>query len=739
METMSDAAFARYLTSASPLAGGPSADPWDGVAERFISESVPEQRHAATPAEIEARLARCNTALAEMGLATFSRPKHATVGELSPILASMSALLEQRSRELRFRQEAEDRIARLQSDRKVSQYTQSQLAEKLETREREYALLLLKDRDLETQLRQLQAQRASEKEELARAQAALQHRENQFIHEARKRERELTRLNERVASLVSSGREAKVAPSLDIRGALGRAGSGRPTWKDPQKDAEDLHRAVVGGYQDRLERALGEMAELRACLAAFAADLERLASAHPLLARFPPPPRRPEEARAEGEGEEEEEPVAGGFAKEVLELPFEHARETVEEGVRASLARLSARLARAHQAMLAQEMIANSRSPVLAAAAAGRPSHPSVVSSPASASAGRPSDSTAGDASPRRPGAAPGAGPAASTPAPRTPHGVLAAAGPPEPATPPRTCASRSVRLPRRRCADGAHGPAGELRRVVAEQERLIQFAILRDAPFAETLEAGGPEAPGPRGARGGAGGGSPGAAGRGRPAQHDRREFEEERSRWRSQASIFAPRAAQPAPPADVRADARGRRRGGPGSPSSALTPTFIAALNSAAAPPRPSPVTPHFPDAPRPALLRADARGTAAAPALVQGSTPPLRRRSREGSPPPPPPAARLAFAAPPPREPRDACEAPRPAASPSPRISGRLSATVAPGRSPSGARLARTYSAPAPPPGAAQEGPFTPMFTPRALSVLQSPRATPPHRYSAAPPDS
>lgn len=156
---------------------------------------VPAARQAEESRSDDDRLAAVNRALARFGL-----PK-VILGDQDSVLDSLQALLEVPNVSFASHQQEGahlERIGRLEAEKDVLQQRLKQLTVALDVTERESAQKEEKMRAALSRAAQQQRTLEAEKAELSKEVAVLQHRDNQYLHEVRKKERDLEKIQKKL-------------------------------------------------------------------------------------------------------------------------------------------------------------------------------------------------------------------------------------------------------------------------------------------------------------------------------------------------------------------------------------------------------------------------------------------------------------------------------------------------------------------------------------------------------------
>eukprot|EP00899_Mesostigma_viride_P027058 jgi/Mesvir1/7537/Mv19284-RA.2 len=216
-------------------------------------------------------------------LAAFGYPSPLQLGspdavDISMVCNCLYALLQQRQRDIDYRDETSQAQQRLQSQVNLMEAKQQRLEAALEAKEREISSALAKERVATTQHSAALRELTAERDELQKLANNLQGRHNQHVHEIRRKEREYVKLQERLhALLMEKRRESKA--SMEIMNLLQREGHKRGTWTGKRPD-QDFYKMIVDAYETKQKELVVENADLRSSLRQLQTEMRELLNAH---------------------------------------------------------------------------------------------------------------------------------------------------------------------------------------------------------------------------------------------------------------------------------------------------------------------------------------------------------------------------------------------------------------------------------------------------------------------------
>ncbi|KAJ8040615.1 Afadin- and alpha-actinin-binding protein B [Holothuria leucospilota] len=177
-------------------------------------------------------------------------------------------LIQKHQKDLRALEEQETRQMKVNSDYNHLHARLKEYKEKLDQTEKDNISLAEQCRQLTNQITSLQSKVKSAKEETKRTESLLKGRDTQFRHDLKKKERELSKLKEKVHQLLTDkNQERRIG--MDILNSIQRADGKRGTWKTGKsglKHEEEMYRLIVTNYEERQQELMMENQELRESL-----------------------------------------------------------------------------------------------------------------------------------------------------------------------------------------------------------------------------------------------------------------------------------------------------------------------------------------------------------------------------------------------------------------------------------------------------------------------------------------
>uniref|UniRef100_A0A672M7A2 Afadin- and alpha-actinin-binding protein-like n=1 Tax=Sinocyclocheilus grahami TaxID=75366 RepID=A0A672M7A2_SINGR len=260
-------------------------------------------------------------------------------GSLSavPVLNLLYEVLQLQRRAQRALHELETQQLKNGSDLEHLQHSNCRLKDQLEHTRRDNSGLHEGERQLQLKIKTLQNWLKSEKEEVQKLQSIISSRATQYNHDTKRKERECTKLKERLNQLLMDKRDKKL--SIEISNHVGRSDGKRGLWKTGKMEARhegEMYKALLSDYETRQRSLMMENSELKKVLQHMKKDMITILS-----------PKKPEPAndsleQAVSECEEE----IGDPSRETLEQSCEQAREQLTNSIRLQWRKLKSHMER---------------------------------------------------------------------------------------------------------------------------------------------------------------------------------------------------------------------------------------------------------------------------------------------------------------------------------------------------------------------------------------------------------
>ncbi|AES92301.2 afadin/alpha-actinin-binding protein [Medicago truncatula] len=255
-------------------------------------------------------------------------------------------LLQQRQRDVEFRESANEQRQRLLSD--ISRYEAKveRLDGQLQAKDREIATITRTEAKntaaLKAQIEKLQ----KERDEFQRMVIGNQQVRTQQIHEMKKKEKEYIKLQERLNQVLME-KKKESRSGMEIMNLLQKEGRQRGTWNGKKTD-NDFYKKIVDAYEVKNQELIAENADLRALLRSMQVDMRDFLNAPNGL------PNQSPTTNERSESNPSHSPLVG--RTDVFDLPFHMARDQIEESLRAKMASIKERMVQLQDAQKEAEV-----------------------------------------------------------------------------------------------------------------------------------------------------------------------------------------------------------------------------------------------------------------------------------------------------------------------------------------------------------------------------------------------
>ncbi|KAG2699361.1 hypothetical protein I3843_07G188900 [Carya illinoinensis] len=256
------------------------------------------------------------------------------------------SLLQQRLRDVEFRDSANEQRQRLLSDISRLEAKVERLETQLQSKDREIATITRTEAKataaFKAQIEKLQ----QERDEFQRMVIGNQQARTQQIHEMKKKEKEYVKLQERLNQVLME-KKKESRSGMEIMNLLQKEGRQRGTWNGKKAD-NDFYKKIVDAYEAKNQELMAENADLRALLRSMQLDMRDFFNAPNGLSK---------QSTAVNEGVETDpskSPLGG--RTDVFDLPFRMARDQIEESLRTKMASIKERMVQLQDAQKGAEV-----------------------------------------------------------------------------------------------------------------------------------------------------------------------------------------------------------------------------------------------------------------------------------------------------------------------------------------------------------------------------------------------
>ncbi|OAE25109.1 hypothetical protein AXG93_3217s1250 [Marchantia polymorpha subsp. ruderalis] len=248
------------------------------------------------------------------------------------------ALLQQRQRDIEFRDAANDQKQRLMSDMTRLEARLERQDAQLIAKERELAALTSKEQKAaaahKVQLEKLQQERDEFQRMVVSTQKfILQQVRVQQSHELKKKEKEYAKLQEKLNQVLAE-KKKETKPALEILTLLQKEGRQRGTWNTKKADG-DFYKMIVDAYEAKKQELMAENTDLRSLLRSMQSDMRDFLNTHNGVGKAT-------SVNGSFDLDRPSTPLAG--RTDVFDLPFHMARDQIEQSLRTKMASIKERM-----------------------------------------------------------------------------------------------------------------------------------------------------------------------------------------------------------------------------------------------------------------------------------------------------------------------------------------------------------------------------------------------------------
>ncbi|KAL6525485.1 hypothetical protein OROHE_015792 [Orobanche hederae] len=254
------------------------------------------------------------------------------------------ALLQQRQRDVEFRESANEQRQRLLSDISRLEAKVERLEAQLSGKDREIATMT------RTEARSAAAFKAQidklqqERDEFQKMVLGNQQVRTQQIHEMKKKEKDYIKLQERLNQVLNE-KKKESRSGMDIMNLLQKEGRQRGTWNAKKAD-NDFYKKIVDAYEGKNQELVAENANLRTLLRSMEDEMREFLNApnrkksSPVIDRL--------------DADLSQSPLGGRM--DMFDLPLHMARDQIEESLRTKMASIKERMVQLQDAQKGSEV-----------------------------------------------------------------------------------------------------------------------------------------------------------------------------------------------------------------------------------------------------------------------------------------------------------------------------------------------------------------------------------------------
>lgn len=256
------------------------------------------------------------------------------------------SLLQQRQRDVEFRESASEQRQRLLSDISRLEAKVERLESQLQAKDREIATITRTEAKataaFKAQIEKLQ----QERDEFQRMVIGNQQVRTQQIHEMKKKEKEYIKLQERLNQVLME-KKKESRSGMEIMNLLQKEGRQRGTWNGKKAD-NDFYKKIVDACEAKNQELMAENNDLRALLRSMQVDMRDFFNAPNGSSKQSLP------ANERLVTDPSQSPLGG--RTDVFDLPFHMARDQIEESLRTKMSSIKERMVQLQDAQKGAEV-----------------------------------------------------------------------------------------------------------------------------------------------------------------------------------------------------------------------------------------------------------------------------------------------------------------------------------------------------------------------------------------------
>ncbi|KAL8128519.1 hypothetical protein V2J09_017674 [Rumex salicifolius] len=284
-------------------------------------------------------------------LVTFGFPASLDLFATDPVSIArtcncMYSLLQQRQRDMEFRESANEQRQRLMSDLSRMEAKVERLEAQLSAKDREISTITRTEAKATASFKAHIEKLQQERDEFQRMVIGNQQVKTQQIHEMKKREKEYIKLQERLNQVLNEKKKESKS-GMEIMNLLQKEGRQRGTWNGKKAD-NDFHKKIVDAYEAKNQELMQENNDLRALLRSMQVDMRDFLNA-------PNGSSRQSSTNCDRTDSEISQSPLGGKT-DVFDLPLHMARNQIEESLRAKMVTIKERMTQLQDAQKVAEV-----------------------------------------------------------------------------------------------------------------------------------------------------------------------------------------------------------------------------------------------------------------------------------------------------------------------------------------------------------------------------------------------
>ncbi|KAL2232828.1 UNVERIFIED_CONTAM: Afadin- and alpha-actinin-binding protein [Sesamum indicum] len=282
-------------------------------------------------------------------LVTFGFPASLDLFSNDPVSVARTcnciyALLQQRQRDVEFRESANEQRQRLLSDISRLEAKVERLEAQLSAKDREIATMTRTEAKATAAFKSQIDKLQQERDEFQKMVLGNQQVRTQQIHEMKKKEKEYIKLQERLNQVLME-KKKESRSGMEIMNLLQKEGRQRGTWNGKKTD-NDFYKKIVDAYEAKNQELVAENADLRALLRSMQVDMREFLNA--------PNGKQSSPVNTRVDSDLSHSPLGG--RTDMFDLPLHMARDQIEESLRTKMTSIKERMVQLQDAQKAAEL-----------------------------------------------------------------------------------------------------------------------------------------------------------------------------------------------------------------------------------------------------------------------------------------------------------------------------------------------------------------------------------------------
>ncbi|EYU37331.1 hypothetical protein ABFS82_10G137200 [Erythranthe guttata] len=242
------------------------------------------------------------------------------------------ALLQQRQRDVEFRESANEQRQILLSDISRLEAKVERLEAQLTGKDREIATITRTEAKATAAFKSQIDKLHQERDEFQKMVLGNQQVRTQQIHEMKKKEKDYIKLQERLNQVLME-RKKESKSGMEIMNLLQKEGRQRGTWNGKKTD-NDFYKKIVDTYEVKNQELVAENANLRALLRSMQVDMREFLNA--------PNTKQSSPANGKSDADQSQSPLGG--RTDMFDLPLRMGRDQIEESLRTKMTSIKERM-----------------------------------------------------------------------------------------------------------------------------------------------------------------------------------------------------------------------------------------------------------------------------------------------------------------------------------------------------------------------------------------------------------